>query len=225
MSLAGRTLKVLLRPLGERVVTIRSGPLAGARMELDVANEKSFWSGSYEPEVRDVIEALDLDGKPAWDVGAHAGYFTLMLAWRGAHVVSLEPNADTAARLRRNVALNGATVDVVEAAATVEEGEVSFTVVEGQRRAESRISDTDGVRVQAVTLDGLLDRFGAPAFVKMDIEGAELPALRAAPRLLAAKPTVLVEVHRKRHRDELEALFASAAYDVRWIGPRLLATP
>jgi len=222
VSLLSRALTVALSPLGARVVTIRSGPIAGARMELDLAHEKSFWAGSYEPEVRQVIERLDLAGKHAWDIGAHAGYFSLALARRGASVVALEANPETAARLRRNVALNDAKVEVAEAAAAPEAGTVSFDVVAGQRRAKSRISESGGTQVEAVTLDGLLDRFGAPAFVKMDIEGAELPALRAAPRFLAARPTVLIEVHRERDREELAALFAD--YDVSWIGPRLFAS-
>jgi hypothetical protein len=59
----------------------------------------------------------------------------------------------------------------------------------------------------------------------MDIEGAELPALRAAPRLLAAKPAILVEVHKgKRQRRETAALLEEAGYSVEWTGWRILAT-
>jgi FkbM family methyltransferase len=191
-------------------------------MALDLAHEKTFWAGTYEPEVRDIAEGLDLTGKLVWDVGAHAGYFSLVFARRGAQVVALEANPRTALRLRRNVALNDAAVEVVEAAAAAEPGEVSFDAVPGRRRAQSRISGAGGLRVPAVTLDELLDRFGPPHFIKMDIEGAELPALRAAPRLLAAKPSLLIEVHRERDKQPLEELLAE--YDVRWIGSRLFAT-
>ena len=221
MSLA-QALTVLLRPLGARVVTIRGGPNAGARMRLDLAHEKTFWTGTYEPEVAEVVARLDLGGKRVWDVGAHAGYFSLAFARAGARVLALEANPETAARLRRNVALNDAAVEVVEAAAAPEDGEVSFSVVAGRRRPQSRISETGGTRVAAVTLDGLLDRFGAPDFVKMDIEGAELPALQAAPRLLAARPKLFIEVHRERDKEPLAELLGG--YDVRWIGSRILAT-
>jgi FkbM family methyltransferase len=225
VSLAGRALGVLLLPLGSRVVTIRSGPNAGARMELDLAHEKTFWAGTYEPEVTAVIEGLDLTGKTAWDVGAHAGYFSLALARSGAHVVALEANHETAERLRRNAALNRTEIDVVESAVAAEAGLVWFDAVPGQRRAQSKITESGGSRVAAVTLDGLLGQYGAPAFVKMDIEGAELPVLRAAPRLLDAKPTILVEVHRERDESEVDALLAAAGYGVGWTGSRLLATP
>ncbi len=225
MSFAGRALGIVLGPLGTRVVTVRSGPIAGARMALDLAHEKTFWAGTYEPEVTGVIESVELDGRQAWDVGAHAGYFALTLARRGARVVALEANPETAERLRRNITLNEADVEVVEAAAAAEPGHVSFDAVPGQRRAQSKISESGGTRVEAITLDGLLDRFGAPAFVKMDIEGAELPALRAAPRLVAAKPTILVEVHRERDEPELDTLLRDAGYGVAWTGSRLLATP
>ena len=48
--------------------------------------------------------------------------------------------------------------------------------------------------VGQVTLDDILAATFVPDLVKIDIEGAELLALSAAPELLAARPIVLVEV-------------------------------
>jgi FkbM family methyltransferase len=194
-------------------------------MELDLAHEKSFWNGSYEPDVVEIVSRFDLGGKRVWDVGAHAGYFSLLFARRGAEVVAFEANPHNAARLRSNVARNAAAVSVVEAAVNAEAGVVAFKLVPGRRRAQSSISAEGNTRVKAVTLDDELDRLGMPYFVKMDIEGAELPALRAAPRLLAAKPILLVEVHRgRRQRAATAELLSEAGYTVEWVGWRILAT-
>ena len=64
-SLLARASTVALRPFGTRVVTVRAGSLAGARMALDLAYEKSFWAGTYEPHVQEAMSALDLKGLTA----------------------------------------------------------------------------------------------------------------------------------------------------------------
>lgn len=226
MRVAGRVLTVALLPFGERVVTVRKGPLQGARMAIDLAHEKTFWAGTYEPEVQETVASLELAGTTVWDIGAHAGFFSLLFARAASRVVAVEANPATAARLRRNVELNRAPIEVVEAAVADAAGEVTFEVFPGARRAQSAISETGTLRVKAITLDGLLERFGPPSFVKMDVEGAELRAIRAAPRLLDARPTFLVEVHHgDRQRRDTETLFADAAYSVEWTGWRLLARP
>jgi 16S rRNA A1518/A1519 N6-dimethyltransferase RsmA/KsgA/DIM1 with predicted DNA glycosylase/AP lyase activity len=83
-------------------------------MDLSPTREKSFWSGGYERPIQDIVAALPLHGV-AWDIGAHIGFFTLLLAKR-CHVVAVEPSPDNAQRLRRNVMLNRAEVEVVDAA-------------------------------------------------------------------------------------------------------------
>jgi CheY-like chemotaxis protein len=59
----------------------------------------------------------------------------------------------------------------------------------------SEIGDGE-VRVEAVTLEELLERFGPPDVVLMDIQGAEAAALRGAEKLLRdVRPTWVVELH------------------------------
>jgi hypothetical protein len=56
-----------------------------------------------------------------------------------------------------------------------------------------------GVREQILvgqlTLDELLCKTFVPDLVKIDVEGAEIEALRSASRLLGARPKILVEVN------------------------------
>ena len=105
MNAASRVLTWVLLPFGERVVTVRRGPVAGSRMQLDLAHEKRYWLGHYEPAVEQVVTGLDLTGRTAWDVGAHIGYFTLLLARKADGVVAVEANPETAKRLRRPTGL------------------------------------------------------------------------------------------------------------------------
>jgi FkbM family methyltransferase len=65
-----------------------------------------------------------------YDVGAHAGFFTLLASKLvgAGRVVAFEPLPPNAARLRVNLAANGRTnVDVMEAAASDARGEARST--------------------------------------------------------------------------------------------------
>lgn len=215
MTFGRRAATQLLRPLGTRVVTVRDGPLAGARMQLELATEKRFWAGRHEPSVQATIAALDLAGRNAWDLGAHIGFFSLLLARRGASVLAVEANPETVARLRRNVALNDAPVEVVEAAVSGQSGTVRFSARPGPERAQSAIRDDGTLEVRAVTLDALLAEYGVPSFVKLDVEGAELDALLAAPQLLAARPVIHCELHVSAEQgDAVHRLLAEAGYRI-----------
>ena len=58
-------------------------------MDLSLTREKAFWSGRYERGVQRLITQLPVSGV-AWDIGAHIGFFSLLLAKRAA-VVAVEP--------------------------------------------------------------------------------------------------------------------------------------
>lgn len=75
-----------------------------------------------------------------------------------------------------------------------------------------------------MTLDVLLDAHGAPGLVKLDIEGAEAEALAAAPRLLAARPALVVETHSDHNHVECRRILAESGYTVETSGGKLVAT-
>nr|WP_249209230.1 FkbM family methyltransferase [Magnetospirillum sulfuroxidans] len=54
-------------------------------------------------------------------------------------------------------------------------------------------SDCRALAVETVTLDHALDGLPAPAYLKLDVEGAELSILRAAPRSLASAVAIKAE--------------------------------
>jgi FkbM family methyltransferase len=132
-------------------------------------------------------------GDLVFDVGAHAGNRTRGFAALGCRVVALEPQPDFA-RLLRTVFRRSPRVEIVEAAVGAMAGKASLsisdrtptvtTVATGWRDARSREADFGGVRwnrridVEMTTLDELIARWGLPAFVKIDVEGAE-PAVLA----------------------------------------------
>lgn len=128
-----------------------------------------------------------------FDVGAHAGNRTRALAALGCRVVALEPQPDFATLLRllfgrhpRVSILEAAVGDHVGVATlSISDRTPTMTTLAAAWRAAREEDPVFGgvrwnrdVEVEMVTLDALVARFGLPAFVKIDVEGAE-PAVLA----------------------------------------------
>jgi FkbM family methyltransferase len=200
-------------PADLQVVVVRSGPLAGARMLLDLKQEKGFFAGTFEPWIQDTMVERLAPGDCAWDVGGHVGYHTLLLQRLIApgRVVVVEPSPDLLERLAANIELNGVRehVTIVEAAAADEDGTLSL--VRHQHAIENSVgaAGNGDVAIRAVRLDSLLGEHPAPALVKMDIEGGERAALEGARRLLDdVRPLWLMELHWDRGLAALDTLEA-----------------
>jgi FkbM family methyltransferase len=160
--------------------------------------------------LHDFYPLLDLmrSGDTVLDLGGHIGTFSLAAAALGCHVVCVEAAPDNAALLRASVARNGFDhMVVVQAVATDQEGTVQF-LANGPwgavsnaavARSPSLIYSTERapVTTAAVTIDGLLGKLGCDQvnFVKADIEGSEMAAIRGMTRLLARPdaPVLLYE--------------------------------
>jgi len=140
------------------------------------------------------------------DGGAHVGMFSLVAAAAvGAtgSVYAFEPSPETYAGLEANVALNGfGNVRAHQEALAAEDGILQFTVFDGDTAAFSSVhpgSDVAGGRTIDVASKRLADRVPQEvwpriAMLKLDVEGAELDALRGAEPLLdAVHPVILME--------------------------------
>lgn len=153
------------------------------------------------PANRFLVELmLDMLSPGQWvvDLGAHVGTFALAAAAAGCRVLAVEASAENAALLRASAAINGmGELHVLRAAAGDAVGEVTFTSNGPWGRVTSGDDVPSETTVPGITIDELLLEFGwgGATFVKMDVEGSELTALRGMRRLLGgpAAPAVLFE--------------------------------
>jgi FkbM family methyltransferase len=197
-----------LRPLVNRAVpeamttvTVRSGPAAGLRLRIEPQLEKFYWTGGHDHEVQAALARVLREGMTCWDVGAHAGFMTLVasrLVGPQGRVVAFEPIEANRRRLEEHLALNGAeNVTVVPLALADRSGAATM----GERRESSFQWSLDGARegrpsvnVELATVDDVAARLGVPDVLKIDVEGAELDVIRGARRTIASRrPRMLVE--------------------------------
>ena len=162
---------------------------------LGLARSLAIYHGiaGRQRRLRKLYSQFVAPGDLVFDIGAHAGNRTRAFAVLGCRVVAVEPQPDFARVLRALFGRNP-QVTVVEMAVSDRAGHATLalsertptvtTLVPEWREARAREPGFKGVRwhrridVETTTLDLLIERFGAPAFVKMDVEGSE-PAILA----------------------------------------------
>lgn len=203
-------------------VPVLSGPLRGCRWRVR-AGVNSCWLGTYEPaKVRLFAEHVH-DGDLVYDVGAHAGYYSLVAARRGGRTVAVEPHPVNADNLRTHARLNKADIRIVEGAVAAASGSAFLDV--DDTGYQGRVADA-GLAVTAIALDDLCDKFGTPDIVKMDIEGGELAALAPCRAFLSTTRSVFLATHGVAVRHACTDLLRARGFDVDTIGhpDELIAT-
>jgi len=153
------------------------------------------WVGDAENETREAFFAEVTPGDVFYDIGAHGGVYSLTyLAQCGGEVHSFEPMPE---ELIENLRLNGRDTEHVHAVAVGDEsGTARMTT---KYRSSNHVDASSGEReVPIVRLDDYAAQHGLPdpRWIKIDIEGMELPALRGAECLLRrAQPVVICEIN------------------------------
>ncbi len=126
-------------------------------------------------------------GDVAFDLGANQGIFCCAfgsVVGRTGRVVAVEPIPRQAERLRRNVQLNGfEQCEVVQKAISERAGTAVLGIANGDTAASIVAKDKSiSITVEVASVDELVEQFGLTRvdFIKLDVEGAELMALRGA---------------------------------------------
>jgi FkbM family methyltransferase len=143
-------------------------------------------------------------GDVVLDLGANVGAYSVLFAtWSGpaGRVFAFEPAPDARRALIQMVQLNAVAhqVTVVPDAVTAFSGRATFWV-NGSDGANRLLTDErpGSLAVTTTTVDEFCQRMNiVPAFIKVDVEGAELDVLRGARQTIASAPGVrlYIEMH------------------------------
>lgn len=215
-----------------------------ARIDGEVDLRLSPWSFSggeygFDPRLTRELKMLAEPGRDFLDVGAHVGIASLLysrLTDRQARIAAFEPNPNVFPLLFENNRVNGMPIELYRLAIGDTIGMTSFHV-DGRDPNASLSGDAPGrywywegkakpvmdrCTVPISTIDAFCAATGfRPGLIKLDVEGAELQALRGAGRTLQRdRPLVLLETHVFAwesfgyRREDLEQAIAGAGYRV-----------
>lgn len=198
-------------------------------LDNDVIGLRIRAHGAYEPEVLAAIDAIAADaGRSAGvalDIGANIGNHAVSMARSFSRVVAFEPHPVMAAALRANAVLNGCSnLQVMEMALSAHAGDGLLQ----QRRSDNSgmfelmdgCAETDvpgQVTVQLARGDDVLGKVlrsgERVTMIKIDVEGAELPALQGLLACLQRdQPVICFEVRTPAEGLRVRNFLADAGY-------------
>jgi FkbM family methyltransferase len=219
--------------LGNLVYTNRHGLIKGLRRKGGLGWLPESLSRSVETEEHRFWQSLDLKGRVVYDVGSFQGLLALFFARTARAVICYEPNDANRRRLLENIALNKMThVSVRPVGIGSEPGSATmvYSALMSGGASVDRLT-VENLRKRNVVQQTIeittLDREvasgerPAPDFIKIDIEGYELPALQGAREtILKYRPELFLEMHGETIREKKEKVsgitdfLTSVNYDI-----------
>jgi FkbM family methyltransferase len=197
--------------------TVRRGLLKGMKRKGGLGWLPAMFSSGLMSVEQQYLSDLDLSGMVVYDVGAFHGLLTLFFASRAKRVVCFEPNTQNHKRLTENLGLNGAKNVEVRKAGVGSRRETRRMVGSPLMRGIASVDEksveefsriwtkTVVEEISIVTLDEEIAQASLPApdFIKIDVEGWELEALKGASGTLELyKPALFLEMHGETIREK-----------------------
>lgn len=204
----------------------------------DYATYGIYFFGEYDPSMTSVLKHLVKPGDTVWDVGTERGWFTLLmgsLVGETGRVDSFEAFPPTVQKLTKNVELNQMNWVHINGVAVSEENSKMWFVPPSNEVTNnvSFLNDCSGVgylttsfkenaiEVNTINLDDYYEKSQIKklSLIKIDIEGAEVSAIKGARHLiLKDRPVIAIEFNRETALranssvEELNGLLDSLGY-------------
>lgn len=184
----------------------------GTSFRLFVGNDLSlplYVGGCYDPNELAFLHGLVKPGMTVIDAGANEGLYTLFLSklvGASGRVIAFEPSRREHERLQTNLSMNGLTNVTASRAGVYDRAATApFTVAVEKHAGQNTLGEFmyPGVNaaghesIELVRIDDWAAAQGVAKvdLIKLDIEGAEVAALRGAEQTLRRdKPALLIEV-------------------------------
>jgi FkbM family methyltransferase len=193
---------------------------------------------AYEPEIRRRISKMK--GEIFVDIGANIGVYSILLASRFKKVLAVEPNPTAVSELEKRLAAKNITnVIVVQCAISDMDGETMLYLDDTLGRCSGSADTIESafeyrppsspnlnvsfkseasILVKTCKLDTLLKAYPTNIdLVKIDVEGAEFRVLTGAKKCLDRIEKLIVELHNRDRKEELELLLLSSQFKLEWL--------
>jgi FkbM family methyltransferase len=223
VPLLGSALRRLARRYSEgSVVEIRSGVAAGYRWRRHRRYVNGYWLGHYELDIQDLLKHELKAGQTFFDIGANAGFFTLVaakLVGPSGKCVAFDPAPDNDRSIREQLELNSLNNCIAVPKAVGGQAGTAMFAFSAPGSATGHLGAASNgehaIEVQVITLDQAASQYGRPDFIKLDVEGAEMDVLRGAANVLSnIRPRWLIEIHNTECERGVVAILKDAGYAV-----------
>jgi len=152
--------------------------------------------GFYDRKGSAIIKNALKKGDVFIDVGAHIGYFSLLAASKvgnEGHVFAFEPAPANFHLLLKNIALNKCENITAIRRAILEKNKKTNLYFSDTNTGDHRVFDSGEKRkfieINAISLDGFFDKRDKKInFIKIDVQGSEMNALKGMTGILKRKP-------------------------------------
>jgi len=215
--------EAIYRDVAGRLAAELATPIATG-LSFRLAGQPSMATGQFQQAETELLREELASAEVFVDVGANVGFYSCLARARGVPTVAIEPLPANVMMLLRNLEENGwEDVEVFPLGVSAIPGVVTLygagacaSLRPGWAGASRRV----GTRVPCSALDVIVgSRFaGRRLLIKVDVEGAELDALRGAEQLLRQDPPPvwLVEILLTKYYDgRVNANFARV-FDLFW---------
>jgi FkbM family methyltransferase len=202
----------------------------------DMTQETILLEDGWDPLLTELTRTSLSPGAVFIDVGANAGYFSLIAAkcvGKSGKVLAIEPNPSVAQQLRGNVKRSNLSNVIVEQVACADSQSIETLYIPDESSlgkaslSKSNAGGIDSVNVRTTTLDQLILHHGLEkvTFVKVDVEGAELRVLSGMKEALKTfRPIIVLELVPEHlanlgtTKEEVVSFLSSLSYSIETMG-------
>ena len=229
--------EALARERGELKGRLRTGSSIRL-LAADHMHRHIYFYGEYERATTRFLQSIATQGWTFLDVGANAGYYSLLALDLGGPTSSIhafEPNPELLRILERSAYCSG-TIRVIPAACGAYSGTVDLQMSPDETntglstvRTDILDSSVNVVNVPMLTLDEYCQEHGIhPNVIKVDVEGHELAVLKGATKLLREGVPHYIVCEFEPARSDAAPLvqtMAAHGYEARTLTPQGLLRP
>jgi FkbM family methyltransferase len=224
----GMLIRNLVLPVLPREPALMSATVPGGLKVSLRYRETLGWStllfGPFECHEMQYVANYLRSGDTVLDVGANVGLYTVAMAGAVGNegkVIAVEPMPENLAMMWRNLKANQLnTVQAFACAVGDADGQAQLHLANDSAypsllEVEEHRGTGRSLTVRLRRLDDIWTECGQPKvrFIKLDVEGAELSALKGAPGLLrTSRPAMLLEANSVEAQRALQKFFTQIDY-------------